>query len=91
MFAKLDERGAVAIPEELREGLNADSVLEIVRRDDGVIELRPQDVDATQLWFWSERWQRMEQEADDDFAAGRFVTFDNVEDFLAALDDERDE
>jgi antitoxin MazE len=91
MFTRLDERGAVAIPEELREGLNEDSILEIVRRDDGVIELRPQDVDATQLWFWSERWQKMEQEADADLAAGRIATFDNLEDFLAALEDERDE
>ena len=91
MFTKFDERGAVIIPEELREGLDLGSILEVVRRKDGVIELRPQEVDVTQGWYWSERWQRMEREAEADFAAGRVATFDNVEDFLADLDTERAE
>lgn len=41
---------------------------------------------ADQLWFWSERWQRMEREADVDVAAGRVDTYDNVDDLLDALD-----
>ena len=91
MYTKVDKRGAITIPEELRAGLEPDSVLEVVRREDGVIELRPREVDPTQAWFWSERWQRMEHEAEADIAAGRIATFDNVEDFLADLDAERDE
>jgi hypothetical protein len=42
--------------------------------------------DDTQRWFWSERWQRLEREADDDIAAGRITTFEDVESFLADLD-----
>jgi hypothetical protein len=42
--------------------------------------------DDTQRWFWSERWQRLEREADDDIAAGRIATFEDVESFLADLD-----
>jgi hypothetical protein len=42
--------------------------------------------DEEQRWFWSARWQQMEREAEDDIAAGRFATFDDVESFLAALD-----
>jgi len=86
MFTKLNERGAIVIPEELREVLGSVRVFEVVRRDDGVIELRPQDTDANQEWFWSDRWQEREREADDDFAAGRMATFDDVESFLADLD-----
>ena len=41
---------------------------------------------AGQEWFWSERWQQMEREADEDYAAGRYKTFDDVESFLADLD-----
>jgi len=41
---------------------------------------------AGQQWFWTERWQRMEREADEDFAAGRYKTFNDVESFLADLD-----
>ena len=34
------------------------------------------------------RWQRLEREADADFAAGRVATFDDAESFLADLDKE---
>ncbi len=89
MLVKLDRHGAITIPEELREGLDQDTLFAVVRRDDGVIELRPQPpVDDEQRWFWSDRWQRMEREADADFAAGRVATFDDAESFLADLDKE---
>ena len=52
-----------------------------------MLELRPQlTVDATQGWFWNPRWQRMEREAEEDFAAGRSAIFEDVEGFLADLD-----
>lgn len=87
MLVKLGQRGTVTIPKELRHGLDEGTVLEAVRRDDGVIELRPQStIDASQSWFWTERWQRMEREADEAYAAGRYQSFDDVEDFLADLD-----
>ncbi|MBI4493037.1 MAG: AbrB/MazE/SpoVT family DNA-binding domain-containing protein [Chloroflexi bacterium] len=87
MIVKMTGRGTVTIPKELRSRAPDTDLFEVVLRDDGVYELRPQvTVDASQAWFWTERWQRMEREADDDFAAGRFETFDDVESFLAALD-----
>lgn len=43
---------------------------------------------AEQAWFWTERWQAMEQEAQDDIATGRTETFDNAEEFLADLERE---
>ena len=49
--------------------------------------LRPQvAVPADQAWFWTERWQQMEREADDAVAAGRTTTVEGVEEFLADLD-----
>ena len=89
MLVKLDQHGAITIPEELREGLDQDTLFAVVRREDGVIELRPQaSVDVEQSWFWTERWQRLEREADADIAAGRVATFDDAERFLADLNKE---
>ena len=89
MLVKLDRHGAITIPEELREGFGQDTLFAVVRREDRVIELRPQPpVDGEQSRFWSERWQRMEREADADFAAGRVATFHDAESFLADLDKE---
>lgn len=87
---KMDRRGTVTIPKDVRQGFKEDTLFEVVRREDGVIELRPQaTVDASQRWFWTERWQRMEHEADADIAAGRYKVFDDVEGFLAALANDR--
>ena len=33
-----------------------------------------------QAWFWSEEWQAGEREAEADLAAGRYETFDTMED-----------
>ena len=49
--------------------------------------LRPHvAVPADQAWFWTERWRRMEREADDAVSAGRIVIVDGVEELLAELD-----
>jgi antitoxin MazE len=79
------QRGTVMLPKDIRGDVE---YVEVVRRDDGVIELRPQVlVDAARSWFWSERWQKMEQEADADIAAGRVRTYDSAESFLADLEE----
>jgi len=86
----LQARGTLALPTELRKRHHLDdpgAQVRIVERADGVIELHPlASVPASQHWFWSERWQRMEREADEDVAAGRVRAYENVDDLLAALD-----
>jgi hypothetical protein len=78
-------RGTVVLPKAVRRDVE---YVEVVRRPDGVIELRPQvPVDAAQAWFWSERWQDMEREADADIAAGRTRRYDSADAFLADLED----
>jgi hypothetical protein len=60
--------------------------VEIVERDDGVIELHPLLAHrADQAWFWTERWQQMESEAEEDVAAGRVATFESAEEYAADL------
>ena len=90
MYAKttLRERGQITIPADVRDAAHVDTgVVFEVEVVDGKIVMTPQMVvDASQAWFWTERWQAMEREADEDYAAGRFKSFDNVDDFLAELD-----
>ncbi len=83
---KIGRRFTVVLPKEVREGLAEDDVVEVVRREDGVIEIRPQIlVDRTQAWFWTEEWQKREREADEDYAAGRYRVHESTEDFIASL------
>ena len=87
MLVQMNKRGTLTIPKELRRGLDDESLFEAVRRDDGVIELQPRiAIDPSQAWFWTERWQKMEREADADIAAGRVKQFDDLDSFLAYLD-----
>lgn len=36
-------------------------------------------------WFYSDEWQAMEDEADEDYRAGRMKSYDSVNDLLASL------
>lgn len=80
----------MTIPRELRDRMHTDvpgAQLEVIERPDGVFEIRPAlPVPADQRWFWTERWQAMEREADADVAAGRTARFDDVDSFLDDLD-----
>jgi hypothetical protein len=44
-------------------------------------------IDPKQAWFWTREWQAKEHEADDDVAAGRALSYETDEEFLAALDE----
>lgn len=86
----MQQRGVLTLPADLRKRHRLDqpgAQVRVVERDDGVIELHPElPVPADQVWFWTDRWQRMEREADADIAADRVATFDGVEDLLADLE-----
>jgi antitoxin MazE len=88
-FVTVQGRGLIAIPTAIRRRFGLDhpgAQVEVIERE-GEIVLRPQvAVPADQAWFWTERWQQMEREADDAVAAGRTVTAEDVEELLADLD-----
>jgi antitoxin MazE len=82
-LVEVSGRGTITIPKAYRDA----SLYEVRRRQGGGIELIPQHaIDASQAWFWSERWQAMEREADEDIAAGRVRRFESGDEFLAELD-----
>jgi len=41
-----------------------------------------------QAWFWTPEWQKMEVEADDDLAAGRYRDFESLGDLLKDMSGE---
>lgn len=90
IYLTVQRRGVINLPSALRRRHHLDqpgAQVEVAEREDGVIELRPTvPVPAGQSWFWTERWQEMEREADADVAAGRIARYDTADDLLADLD-----
>ncbi|MEN8115016.1 MAG: AbrB/MazE/SpoVT family DNA-binding domain-containing protein [Actinomycetota bacterium] len=84
----LRERGQITIPSEVRDAANVDAgaVFECYVEDGRIVMAPKVLIDADQAWFWTERWQAMEREADADFASGRAASFDDVEDLLDDLE-----
>jgi hypothetical protein len=89
-YLSIQARGTIALPPDLRRRLHLDepgAQVLLVEREDGVVELQPVlPVRADQRWFWAERWQAMEREADDQIGAGRVVTVDGVDALFDHLD-----
>jgi bifunctional DNA-binding transcriptional regulator/antitoxin component of YhaV-PrlF toxin-antitoxin module len=86
----VQSRGTVALPVDLRRRLHInqkDSQIKLIEYDDGRVELVPVvAVPADQAWFWADRWQAMEREADADIAAGRTATVEGSDELIAHLD-----
>lgn len=89
-FLGFQARGVLTLPSDVRKRHHLDepgAQVELVEREDGVIELHAHvPVPVDQQWFWSDRWQRMEREAEEDIAAGRLERFDSMDDLLSDLD-----
>lgn len=86
----VQSRGTIALPAELRRRLRLDqenAQVKLVEQDDGRVELVPVvAVPADQAWFWADRWQAMEREADADVAGGRTIVVDGLDDLLKIID-----
>ncbi len=79
----------IAIPTTIRRHFGLDqpgAQVEVIERE-GEIVLRPHiAVPADQAWFWTERWQRLEREADEAIAAGHVADAESIDELLADLD-----
>jgi AbrB family looped-hinge helix DNA binding protein len=86
----VQSRGTVALPADLRRRLHldhADSQVKLIEHEDGRVELVPVvAIPADQAWFWTDRWQAMERDADADIAAGRATVVEGVDELIALLD-----
>ena len=92
----VQSRGTLALPPDFRRRFHLDgpnAQVRLIEREDGRIELVPVvAVPADQAWFWTDRWQAMEREADADIAAGRTTVVDGLDglmDLFAADDANR--
>jgi antitoxin MazE len=86
----VQSRGTFVLPAAVRRRHHLDgpdAQIKLIEQDDGRLEIVPVvSVPADQAWFWTERWQKMEREAEADISAGRTSTVDGLDGMLGHLD-----
>lgn len=86
---RVRERGQLTLPNEIRELLRievGDDLMFRTDTDGRVFVERVNTVPADQAWFWTERWQKMERQVQEDIEAGRISRYRDVDQALKALE-----
>lgn len=93
---RLNKRSQVTIPKAIVEQLHLEEgdQLQVSLDEDGRIILEPTvAVPRSQAWFWTEKWQAEEREAEEDIRAGRYDVIRNADDldkYFEALKNDED-
>jgi len=87
-LVRLRARGQVTLPSFVREKLHLEEgSLVLLKVVDRTVVLTPQEtVDREQSWFWQERWQKLEAEAEGDIRKGRVKSFASVEELFDEIE-----
>jgi len=86
---RLRPKGQVTVPPEIRSLLGAaegDDLVFSTDENGRVVLSRAQIIPPDQAWFWSERWQALEHEAQADLASGRVTEFADLASALGSLE-----
>ena len=84
---KIRPKGQITLPDAVRKAARlAEGDYVEVSVEAGVIIMRPKKlIDADQAWFWTDAWQRGEQEASEDIGRGRVRRSSNADEFIDSL------
>jgi len=76
---QLRKKAQLTLPQSVREklGIEEGDFLDVQVRNGEIVLKVKKLIDKEQAWFWSERWQRGENEAEEDIRAGRIHKFSN--------------
>jgi AbrB family looped-hinge helix DNA binding protein len=89
MVLQIRSNGQITLPASVRRqaNLKEGDLLEITVEPDGAVRLIPKIVvDRDQAYFWTQRWQEGERQAEEDLLAGRVRDFETMDDLLRELD-----
>lgn len=86
---KVRPNGTITIPAKWRKilGISGSSYIQ-AEMDETRKQIRLEKVrliSDDQAWFWTQEWQQMEKEADEDIKKGKIKTFKSIEDLIADL------
>ena len=87
VLAKVTRNGQLTLPAAARRklGIEEGDYIEVSVDDDRLVLTPKKLIDKSQAYFWASEWQAGEQEASRDVAEGRVREFENAEQLIAHL------
>lgn len=89
--SRLRVKGQVTVPGEIRDLLGAeegDELVFLIDENGRVVVERVQMIPPDQAWFWGERWQRLEREAQQDIEKNKLHPFGSSKDAVRFLNED---
>jgi len=82
------KKAQLTLPLSVRRqlGVEEGDFMDVQVRDGEIVLKVKKLIDKDQSWFWTDRWQQGEKEAEADIRAGRVHRFASIDEALAFLD-----
>jgi len=86
---QIRSNGQITLPTSIRRQarVKEGDLLEVLIEEDGSLRLVPKiAIDRSQAYFWTERWQQGERQAEEDLHARRFKDFASMDELIQDLE-----
>jgi antitoxin PrlF len=92
-LVQIRKKSQITLPQSVRKALNIEEgdYLDVRVKDGEIILKAKKLIDKDQTWFWTERWQQGEQEADEDIRLSRTHRFENIDRAITFLHEQAEE
>lgn len=86
-LVKVKNKYQIVIPEDVRKKLKVDigDTLEIMEKDGSLVIKPVMFIEKSQAYFWTDKWQKGEKEAEDAKEKGKFKEFKKAEEAVKWL------
>jgi AbrB family looped-hinge helix DNA binding protein len=87
-LVQVRKKAQLTLPLSVRRelGIEEGDYVDVQVRDQEIVLKLKKVIDKEQAWFWTERWQEGEKEAEEDIRAGRVYKFPDADSAIASLD-----
>jgi AbrB family looped-hinge helix DNA binding protein len=86
-LVQIRKKAQITLPASVRQklGIEEGDFVDVQIKDGDIVLKVMKMISKEQSWFWTERWQNGEKEAEEDIESGRVHKFENSDDALAFL------
>jgi AbrB family looped-hinge helix DNA binding protein len=86
-LVQIRKKAQITLPASVRQklGIEEGDFVDVQIKDGDIVLKVMKMISKEQSWFWTERWQNGEKEAEEDILSGRVHKFENSDDALAFL------